>query len=225
VAAFTKKSVVWPAIPCSLPWVLGPQGALNATAGQTVKGTDGKTEWIVHVETSLPSSFHGIKETKTTVCTSKRQLTTNCLAGFPSGVTSLEFEHIKERYRLWRPYDPSPEKIILAAGKADLDFRKVLKWEEPVPRVTYHDFIKQVAGLARLPAAHTLEEHSQYTMHVVYLGQAFEIDCADAKKEGLPTYDKVFQGHNFNIYSRHLPDKPPSELAKVFDEVSKRCLA
>ena len=76
-----------------------------------------------------------------------------------------------------------------------------------------------------LPSVHTLEEHSQYTMHVVYIGQAFEIDCSDVKKEGLPAYQNMFQGHNRGIYLKHLPDKSPSELVQVFADVQKRCIA
>jgi hypothetical protein len=50
------------------------------------------------------------------VCTWLRQLTSACVVS-GAGVLPLELEHMKERYRLYRPMDPSPEKTLMASGQ------------------------------------------------------------------------------------------------------------
>ena len=50
------------------------------------------------------------------MCTWTKPLTLGCLSQ-NQGVTSLELEHMRERYRIYRPMDPSPEKTLLAKGR------------------------------------------------------------------------------------------------------------
>ena len=49
------------------------------------------------------------------LCTAARQLASKCITQ-GRGVLPLELEHMRERYRLFRPMDPSPEKTLMANG-------------------------------------------------------------------------------------------------------------
>ena len=50
------------------------------------------------------------------MCTWTKQLSPGCLSQ-GQGVTPLEFQHMRERYRIYRPMDPSPEKTLMAQGE------------------------------------------------------------------------------------------------------------
>ncbi|GAX76869.1 hypothetical protein CEUSTIGMA_g4315.t1 [Chlamydomonas eustigma] len=210
VAQYTRKTIVWPSVPCALPWVLGNN------AGKLPRPWPSSSEWIPYLP---PESRSPV------MCTWTRQLNAACLSQ-GQGITPLEFEHMKERYRIFRPMDASPEKTLMAKGRANPDYTKKLTWQ-PSTDLTFQEMGKQVATLIKLPGSTVVELHNAYRMHVVYIGQAIQVkyDLEDQRQNLVA--QEVLPGllGSHDIFMKSLPEGlSPASLASSFQKMKEKCV-
>eukprot|EP00195_Chlamydomonas_chlamydogama_P015030 CAMPEP_0202910010 /NCGR_PEP_ID=MMETSP1392-20130828/50857_1 /ASSEMBLY_ACC=CAM_ASM_000868 /TAXON_ID=225041 /ORGANISM="Chlamydomonas chlamydogama, Strain SAG 11-48b" /LENGTH=599 /DNA_ID=CAMNT_0049599963 /DNA_START=380 /DNA_END=2179 /DNA_ORIENTATION=+ len=200
VAQYTRKTIGWPAVPCDLPWVLGPN--------LTQPPLPSNPEWIPHFNSN-----------DKLMCTWARPLSLGCLGSY-QGVTPLEFEHLKEQYRVFRPLDPSPEKTLIAQGRADPDYTKKLPWKDP-QEINWMQLQDQVTLVMELPGHKTLKPENRNRMHAVYLGQPLKLVYQEDNTNN-PTYN--FEHHHRQWKEASLPTKSQADHAKMFKAFKEKCV-
>ncbi|KAG1659334.1 hypothetical protein FOA52_008388 [Chlamydomonas sp. UWO 241] len=197
VAQYTRKFAVWPAVPCSLPWV------------------NGSTGW---------ARFPGPDANRTMLCMRETQLGPECMSkGVPS-MLPWELERMKEVYRLHRPMDASPEKTLVAGGRANPDYTKALVYTT-LQEVPFQDLAHQIVNnVMTLPGSSEPTRVTGQRLHILYIGQAITIKYADPSQpdayQAVPSF--AIKGDP-EVWRPSMPDKTPKQLEDAFNALKAKC--